>query len=125
MNKAELVEKLAQKTGMSVRETRALVDAVFDPDPAIGLIAAELLQGGKVAIVSSRVGSMGDNGSGGLYGYRMSKAAVNMAPTVRRHASTSGSSLSWASCTPTPDERALMTNRTVVGSATSGSADTV
>ncbi|MBT8447600.1 MAG: SDR family oxidoreductase [Gammaproteobacteria bacterium] len=35
--------------------------------------------GGKVAIISSRVGSMGDNGSGGMYGYRMSKAAVNMA----------------------------------------------
>jgi DNA-binding protein HU-beta len=50
MNKAELVERVAQKTGMSLRETRMLVDAVFDPDPAIGLIAAELVQGGKVAI---------------------------------------------------------------------------
>ncbi len=35
--------------------------------------------GSKVLIISSRVGSMGDNGSGGMYGYRMSKAAVNMA----------------------------------------------
>ena len=50
MNKAELVERVAQKTGMSLRETRTLVDAVFDPDPMIGLIAAELVQGGKVAI---------------------------------------------------------------------------
>lgn len=37
-----------------------------------------LRDGGKVAIVSSRVGSLADNGSGGNYGYRISKAAVNM-----------------------------------------------
>jgi NAD(P)-dependent dehydrogenase (short-subunit alcohol dehydrogenase family) len=36
-------------------------------------------KGSKVGIVSSRVGSVADNGSGGSYGYRMSKAAVNMA----------------------------------------------
>lgn len=50
MNKAELVEKVAVKTGMSPKETRVLIDAVFDPDPAVGLIAAELVRGGKVAI---------------------------------------------------------------------------
>ena len=33
--------------------------------------------GSKVAIVSSRVGSIDDNGSGGHYGYRASKTAVN------------------------------------------------
>lgn len=38
-----------------------------------------LKQGSKVVVVSSRAGSIGDNGSGGLYGYRMSKAALNMA----------------------------------------------
>jgi NAD(P)-dependent dehydrogenase (short-subunit alcohol dehydrogenase family) len=36
-------------------------------------------QGSKVAIISSRMGSIEDNTSGGRYGYRMSKAAVNMA----------------------------------------------
>jgi NAD(P)-dependent dehydrogenase (short-subunit alcohol dehydrogenase family) len=35
--------------------------------------------GSKVAIITSRMGSVADNGSGGYYGYRMSKAAVNMA----------------------------------------------
>jgi NAD(P)-dependent dehydrogenase (short-subunit alcohol dehydrogenase family) len=35
--------------------------------------------GSKVAFLSSRAGSIADNGSGGLYGYRMSKAALNMA----------------------------------------------
>ena len=36
-------------------------------------------RGAKVFIVTSRMGSIGDNTSGGSYGYRMSKAAVNMA----------------------------------------------
>ncbi|EOA90759.1 hypothetical protein ACJQWK_11512 [Exserohilum turcicum] len=31
----------------------------------------------KIAVMSSRVGSMGDNSSGGAYSYRASKAAVN------------------------------------------------
>jgi len=48
-----------------LRVTRALVD--------------RLGEGGKVAIITSRMGSIADNDSGGHYGYRMSKAAVNMA----------------------------------------------
>lgn len=38
-----------------------------------------LHRGSKIAIVTSRMGSIGDNSSGGRYGYRMSKAAVNIA----------------------------------------------
>lgn len=38
-----------------------------------------LPKGAKVGIVTSRMGSIEDNTSGGYYGYRMSKAAVNMA----------------------------------------------
>jgi 2-glutathionyl-2-methylbut-3-en-1-ol dehydrogenase len=34
--------------------------------------------GSKVGIVTSRVGSLGDNGSGGMYAYRVSKAGANM-----------------------------------------------
>jgi NAD(P)-dependent dehydrogenase (short-subunit alcohol dehydrogenase family) len=33
----------------------------------------------KIALVSSRAGSIEDNSSGGIYGYRMAKAALNMA----------------------------------------------
>lgn len=36
-------------------------------------------RGSKVVIITSRMGSIADNGSGGYYGYRMSKAAVNSA----------------------------------------------
>ena len=50
MNKAELVEHVSQRTGQTLRETREMVDAIFDPDPSVGLIAAELVAGRKVAI---------------------------------------------------------------------------
>lgn len=36
-------------------------------------------QGGKVILMTSRMGSIEDNTSGGFYGYRMSKTALNMA----------------------------------------------
>ena len=39
----------------------------------------KLAEGSKVGIVTSRMGSIEDNTSGGYYGYRMSKAAVNIA----------------------------------------------
>ena len=38
-----------------------------------------LRDGGKIALLTSRMGSIADNTSGGSYGYRMSKAALNMA----------------------------------------------
>ena len=41
-------------------------------------LAGNLHEGSKVAIVTSRVGSIEDNGSGGNWGYRASKTAVNM-----------------------------------------------
>ncbi len=44
-----------------------------------------LSAGSKVAIVTSRVGSIGDNSSGGNYGYRASKAAVNQVGMNLKH----------------------------------------
>lgn len=41
--------------------------------------------GSKIAIVTSRMGSIADNSSGGSYGYRMSKAAVNAAGVSLAH----------------------------------------
>ena len=41
-------------------------------------LSSNLTRGSRVAIVSSRVGSIEDNSSGGYWGYRTSKAAVNM-----------------------------------------------
>lgn len=48
-------------------------------------LLSRLAKGSKIALVSSRAGSIGDNGSGGLYGYRMSKAALNMAGMSLTH----------------------------------------
>ena len=48
-------------------------------------VLPRMLGGGKVAIVSSRVGSLGDNEAGGNYGYRISKTAVNMAGVNLTH----------------------------------------
>lgn len=42
-------------------------------------LLGQMAKGGKVALMTSRMGSMADNDSGGRYGYRMSKAALNAA----------------------------------------------
>jgi NAD(P)-dependent dehydrogenase (short-subunit alcohol dehydrogenase family) len=42
-------------------------------------LRGRLGKGSKVALITSRMGSIDDNTSGGAYGYRMSKAALNMA----------------------------------------------
>jgi len=42
-------------------------------------LLSNLREGSKVIVITSRMGSIGDNTSGARYGYRMSKAAVNMA----------------------------------------------
>jgi NAD(P)-dependent dehydrogenase (short-subunit alcohol dehydrogenase family) len=44
-----------------------------------------LASGSKVGIVTSRVGSLGDNGSGGMYAYRVSKAGANMVALNLHH----------------------------------------
>ncbi len=42
-------------------------------------LIGNLKQGSKIALITSRMGSIADNGSGSYYGYRMSKAALNAA----------------------------------------------
>ena len=44
-----------------------------------------LVSGSKVIIISSRVGSIEDNSSGGYYGYRASKTAVNQIGMNLKH----------------------------------------
>jgi NAD(P)-dependent dehydrogenase (short-subunit alcohol dehydrogenase family) len=41
--------------------------------------------GSKIILLTSRMGSIDDNGSGSFYGYRMSKAALNMAGVNLAH----------------------------------------
>ncbi len=59
-----IAEQFRVNTLGPLRVTKALLQNLHD--------------GSKVAIVTSRMGSIADNSSGGYYGYRISKAAVNM-----------------------------------------------
>jgi NAD(P)-dependent dehydrogenase (short-subunit alcohol dehydrogenase family) len=75
---AELLRVLDTNAVGAVRMVRALFQALRDG------------RGKKIAHVSSSMGSIGENSSGGYYAYRMSKAALNMfsvtlAEEVRKH----------------------------------------
>jgi NAD(P)-dependent dehydrogenase (short-subunit alcohol dehydrogenase family) len=48
------------------------------PLRAVEALLPFLSQGSKVGVITSRVGSLSDNGSGGMYAYRLSKAGANM-----------------------------------------------
>ncbi len=83
------IDVLVNNAGILVPEALTVLDAEglrrhFDVN-AIGpllltqALLSKLGKGSKVGLVSSRAGSIGDKPSGGMYGYRMSKAALNMA----------------------------------------------
>ena len=57
----------------------------FGPLRITQALLSRLQEGSKVAIITSRMGSIADNTSGGMYGYRMSKAAVNAAGRSLAH----------------------------------------
>jgi NAD(P)-dependent dehydrogenase (short-subunit alcohol dehydrogenase family) len=48
-------------------------------------LRSHLASPSKLALITSRMGSIGDNTSGGSYGYRMSKAALNAAGRSLAH----------------------------------------
>jgi NAD(P)-dependent dehydrogenase (short-subunit alcohol dehydrogenase family) len=83
------IDLLIQNAGMLVADsledvTPENVRAQFELNAIAPLFVTRALSprlrpGAKVALISSRMGSIGDNGSGGFYGYRMSKAALNAA----------------------------------------------
>jgi len=50
MNKTELAQKLAKKTGLSFKDAKAAVDNIFDARPGKGIIAIELDAGRKVTV---------------------------------------------------------------------------
>ena len=87
--KGQSIDILINNAGILTRET--LDDLNFDrmrqqyevnalgPLRVTKALLPNLHAGSKVLILTSRVGSVGDNSSGGIYGYRMSKAAANMA----------------------------------------------
>lgn len=48
------------------------------PLRVVDALMPRLAAGSKIGIITSRVGALTENASGGLYGYRMSKCAANM-----------------------------------------------
>lgn len=87
---AESIDVLLLNAGVLSREALGSIDeAGFEamrrqyevntigPLRVVQALLDRLREGSKIAIVTSRMGSMADNGSGGSYGYRASKAAVN------------------------------------------------
>jgi NAD(P)-dependent dehydrogenase (short-subunit alcohol dehydrogenase family) len=79
----ESLDALNQEAVTSIRrqfEVNALA-----PLRLTALLAPHLVPGAKVALITSRMGSMDDNTSGGYYGYRMSKAAMNAAGRSLAH----------------------------------------
>lgn len=51
----------------------------------VASLVPQLSKGAKIALITSRMGSIADNTSGGRYGYRMSKAALNAAAVSLAH----------------------------------------
>ncbi|MGL1957447.1 MAG: SDR family oxidoreductase [Colwellia sp.] len=68
-------ETLATFNSETIRE-QFEVNALA-PLRVVDALQKNLITGSKVAMITSRMGSISDNGSGGYYGYRMSKAALN------------------------------------------------
>jgi len=68
---ASITEQFQVNTLGPLRVTEALMD--------------NLGSGSKVALITSRMGSIADNTSGGRYGYRMSKCALNIAGVSLAH----------------------------------------
>ena len=50
MNKAEMIEKVARVTGLTQKDAKMAVDAIFETEPGRGIIATELDTDGKVTI---------------------------------------------------------------------------
>lgn len=89
MLKATQIDRLVNNAGILERNSLADFDAAsierqFQVNAVAPLRVTRALlpslgAGSAVFIITSRMGSIDDNTSGGSYGYRMSKAAVNMA----------------------------------------------
>lgn len=75
--RSESLDSLAEEGFDSLSEQ--LIGNALAPLQAVVALLPRLTRGARVGLVSSRMGSIGDNGSGGYYGYRMSKAALNAA----------------------------------------------
>ncbi|MCF2910937.1 SDR family oxidoreductase [Pseudoalteromonas sp. DL2-H2.2] len=73
-----------QQMDFATLEQQLMVNAVA-PVRVTHALQHNLATGAKVAMITSRMGSIADNGSGAYLGYRMSKAALNAAGVSLAH----------------------------------------
>lgn len=73
------VESLGELSEQSITQ-QFLINALA-PLKVTEALLHKLAANAKLAFITSRMGSIADNGSGGYYGYRMSKAALNAGVT--------------------------------------------
>lgn len=79
INNAGVMEQTPLET-FSVEAIRRQFEInALGPLRVTAALRKHLTKGAKVGLITSRMGSIDDNSSGGYYGYRMSKAALNMA----------------------------------------------
>jgi NAD(P)-dependent dehydrogenase (short-subunit alcohol dehydrogenase family) len=72
--------------GMDFDAAREQFDVnTLGPLRIVTALLPRLDRGAKIGFVSSKAGSIGDGPSGGTYGYRMSKAALNLATANLAH----------------------------------------
>jgi NAD(P)-dependent dehydrogenase (short-subunit alcohol dehydrogenase family) len=86
INNAGILTASDRLEALDVPSIRAQFEVnALGPLRVTAALRSNLRRGSKVALVTSRMGSIGDNTSGGFYGYRMSKAALNMAGVSLAH----------------------------------------
>ncbi|MEM8721816.1 MAG: SDR family oxidoreductase [Cyanobacteria bacterium P01_G01_bin.39] len=85
INNAGIVERISleQLDFASIR--RQFEINAIAPLRLTRILLPNLNSGSKVILMTSRMGSIGDNTSGGSYGYRMSKVALSMAGKSLAH----------------------------------------
>ena len=73
-------ERLGALDASAVARLRRQLEVnALAPLLCVEALLTNLAAGAKIGIITSKMGSVGDNDSGGRYGYRMSKAALNAA----------------------------------------------
>ena len=83
-NAGVLADESLQDMSAATIEYQFRVNAL-GPVLVTQMLQNQLVKGAKVAMITSRMGSVTDNTSGGRYGYRMSKAALNIAGMSLAH----------------------------------------
>ncbi len=77
------VAGIMRETSFPNFEEKDIIDQftvnALGPLLSIRAFQSKIKNGAKVGLLTSRMGSIADNSSGGAYGYRMSKAALNAA----------------------------------------------